>query len=470
MRTKKANMQGSTTAVVGFGRAGQAVCRYLAACGARVLVSDMRRLDELSNAERELLERCSAGFEGGGHSTEYLSAAEKVILSPGVDYRHPALEHLRRTKIEILGELGLAADKFRAPVIAVTGTNGKTTVTELIGSMLQAAGKRVFVGGNIGTPIGEYLLAQQECDVIVLELSSFQLELAGDFVPEVGVLLNISPDHLDRHQNLDNYAAAKLRMFQGVPENTRCVVNDDDQLCKRYLEEAGIRGCARFGFNQDCEAVIEQTGPTGVSGEARITLFRNGARQVFDLSNSPMANLSGLLNGAAALLAISRFNLEQSVLELALRSFVPGNHRLQKVAEIDGVVYIDDSKATNTGAVINGINQVGGRVILIAGGRDKGDDYRLLRNAVAAHVKHLILIGEASDKLGQALADLAPIDYPASMGEAVVRAAAAAKPGDTVLLSPACASFDMFENYQQRGVSFSNEVQHIAERLSAGVH
>jgi UDP-N-acetylmuramoylalanine--D-glutamate ligase len=183
-----------------------------------------------------------------------------------------------------------------------------------------------------------------------------------------------------------------------------------------------------------------------------------------------MANLSGLLNGAAALLAISRFNLEQTVLEPALRSFVPGSHRLQKVAEIDGVVDIDDSKATNTGAVINGINQVGGRVILIAGGRDKGDDYRLLRNAVAAHVKHLILIGEAADKLGQALADLAPIDYPASMAEAVVRAAAAAKPGDTVLLSPACASFDMFENYQQRGVSFSNEVQHIAERLSAGVH
>ncbi|MBT8355791.1 MAG: hypothetical protein KJO60_14785 [Desulfofustis sp.] len=190
-------------AVVGFGRASQAMVRFLHETGIRVLVSDIRNYSDLSPQERELLDQCAAEFEGGGHSTGFLSRAEIVVASPGVDHRHSVLEKVRQSGATVLGELAVAADKFDAPVIGVTGTNGKTTVTELIGALFRAAGKKVFVGGNIGTPLGDYLLSDDEYEAVILELSSFQLELCGDFVPHVGVMLNINPDHLDRHHTLE---------------------------------------------------------------------------------------------------------------------------------------------------------------------------------------------------------------------------------------------------------------------------
>ncbi|MEJ2057186.1 MAG: Mur ligase family protein [Desulfofustis sp.] len=223
---------GDTVAVVGFGRAGQSMVHYLCEIGIRVVVSDIRNYSSLGTAERELLDRCVAEFEGGGHSSSFLSRADLILVSPGVDQNHSVLQKVRQSGTPLIGELALAADKFKAPVIAVTGTNGKTTVTELIGSMLKAAGRRVFVGGNIGTPIGEYLLSEERFDAVVLEVSSFQLELCGDFFPDVGILLNITPDHLDRHKTVENYAAAKMKIFQGGSERTFSVINGDDPLCR----------------------------------------------------------------------------------------------------------------------------------------------------------------------------------------------------------------------------------------------
>ncbi len=446
-------------AVVGFGRASQAMVRFLHEIGIRVLVSDIRNYSDLSSQERELLDQCAAEFEGGGHSTGFLSRAEIVVASPGVDHRHSVLEKVSQSGATVLGELAVAADKFGAPVIGVTGTNGKTTVTELIGALFRAAGKKVFVGGNIGTPLGDYLISDEQYDAVILELSSFQLELCGDFVPQVGVLLNITPDHLDRHHTLEEYAAAKMRLFQGGSELTYSVINGDDPLCRKFADPMSRTNWARFGHDDDFEAVIRST---------RIEL----SGSTFELAGSQLANLSGLLNSCAALLAASRFELDEAALQQALTEFEPGDHRLQQVARYNGITYINDSKATNTGAVINALSQVGGErsIVLIAGGRDKGDDYRLLRKSVAAHVKRLVLIGEASEALGDALGDLVDTDYPATLEEAVLRASAAGEPGDTVLFSPACASFDMFSDYQQRGAFFVEAVHRLHKRNPAEIH
>jgi len=449
---------GDTVAVVGFGRAGQSMVHYLCEIGIRVLVSDIRNYSSLSTAERDLVERCVAEFEGGGHSTGFLSRADLILLSPGVNQNHSVLQKVAQMGTPIVGELALAADKFKAPVIAVTGTNGKTTVTELIGAMLKAAGRRVFVGGNIGTPIGQYLLSEEDYDAVVLEISSFQLELCGDFVPDVGILLNITPDHLDRHKTVEKYAAAKMRIFQGGSERTFSVINGDDPLCRdemaRYAGELPVNWM-RFGSDPDFESALVNS---------RIVLNQ---KQEYELHGTAMGNLSGMLNSAAALLGVTPFELKHETLQQVIGDFQPGKHRLQQVDCFDGVTYVNDSKATNTGAVNNGISQIGGSIILIAGGRDKGDDYSLLRDSVAAHVKRLILIGEAAPEISAALDDLVPVERPADLSEAVALAAASAAPGDTVLFSPACASFDMFSDYKHRGDCFIEAVQHLGEKNGA---
>ena len=301
-------ISGDTVAVVGFGRAGQSIVRYLCEIGVRVMVSDIRNYSSLGSEERELLDRCVADFEGGGHSSGFLRGADLILASPGVDHSHPVLQKARQRGTAIIGELALAADKFKAPVIGVTGTNGKTTVTELVGAMLAAAGKKVFVGGNIGTPIGDYLLSEETYDAVVLEVSSFQLELCGDFVPEVGILLNITPDHLDRHKTVDNYAAAKMRLFQGGSARTFSVINGDDLLCRRYGAAASIDPAiawVRFGHDPDFNAVL---------AGSQVVVDR---RHRYELAGSRMGNLSGMLNSAAALLGVQPFAIDSVVLPSA---------------------------------------------------------------------------------------------------------------------------------------------------------
>lgn len=436
--------------MVGFGRSGQAVARYLSRHGARVLISDTRGRSQLNASEEKLIHECSAEYEGGGHTERFLRRAEKIIVSPGVSLEHPTIVQLMDSGVPVLGELALAADHFRAPVIAITGTNGKTTVTEMIGALLVAAGKKVFVGGNIGTPIGEYLLSPGGYDAVVLEVSSFQLDLSGGFTPKVAVLLNITPDHLDRHGSLARYAAAKMKIFDGGQAIELAVMNGDDPLSRRYLYLSGRDSFQRFGHGVEYTACAEGN---------RITISEEKGAVVYDLSGSDLATLSGCLNSAAALLAVQPFGVRQEIALQTLRSFKTGAHRVQVVAEVEGVTYIDDSKATNTGAVNNAIEQIGSGVILIAGGKDKGDDYRLLRESVSHHVKRLVLIGEAARSIAEALGDLVPVKLAGDMDGAVRYAASRAIPGDTVLLSPACASFDMYRSYKHRGDCFIEAVE-----------
>ena len=450
---------GEKVAVVGFGRSGQSVVKYLATCGAEIMVSDTRHYHELESNEKQGLIDCSAEYEGGVHTDDFLIKASRVVISPGVALEHPALMSVKEQGIPVIGELTLAADQFPAPVIAITGTNGKTTVTELIGELLTAAGYKPFIGGNIGTPIADYLMNPAPFDIVVLELSSFQLEISDFFVPNVAVLLNISPDHLDRHGTLERYAAAKMNIFTGGGAIDLAIMNGDDRLCKDYEHLSNRSSYRYFGLKPEYEASISEAG---------VCISDATKRDCYDLGGSRLETLSGRQNCAAALLAIQPFKVSENVVKEILHSYQPGAHRLQVITEQDGVTYINDSKATNTGAVGLALEQLGGRVLLIAGGKDKGEDYRLLRQAVARNVKELILIGEAAPRLKQALGDLGPVEIARSLDSAVSYAASIAVPGDFVLLSPACASFDMFKDYLDRGNCFINAVNRLDLSSSRG--
>lgn len=443
---------GMTVAVVGLGVTGRAAVRYCLDCGARVLVSDSRPTERFLFQEQEFLQQSGVKWEAGGHTSRFLSAADMVIVSPGIPLEHEAIAALLAENRPVLGELAVVAPLIDLPVVAVTGTNGKTTVTSLIGEIVQASGRNTFIGGNIGTPIFDYLRQGQKAEVMVLEVSSFQLLLAGTFTPEVGVLLNITPDHFDRHGNLERYAEAKMQLFkhQG-PGQTAILCGDDPQCMARAGQLPGR--CRTFGQAAGCDARIEDSA-------IRIT-DENGEIVSFDLVGTSFDNAIGAVNAAAAILASKALGIEDSVIDRVLRTFQPGPHRIERVGELAGVTFVNDSKATNTGAVIAALRQVPGKAVLIAGGRDKGEDYRLLQPEVRGKARAVVVIGEAAAAIGAALAGCAEIVAAADMDEAVRKGYALAQAGDTVLLSPACASFDMFSSYAHRGEVFTASVRRL---------
>ncbi len=441
---------GLPVVILGFGITGQSAARYLLECGAALRVSDTRVWEDLKAEEQDFLKTHEIPFEGGGHSFSFVESVEKIIVSPGIPYDHDVLVQARDRNIPILGELALAGPVLNVPVVAITGTNGKTTVTSLIGHLLEKSGKKVFVGGNIGIPLFNFLLSREEVDVVVLEVSSFQLENCGTFRPNIGLLLNLTPDHLDRHGSLLRYGEAKQRLFYHQEKEDYAIVFGDDDLCYQLVKHNTKATTLMFGCNEKNDARV---------GQNMIEVNWQDKILTFDLSGSKMANHIGTLNSGAALLAALCLGCSQKNLAATFQDFSPPAHRMEFVTEHRGVSYINDSKATNTGAVLSALTQVQNTVLLIAGGRDKGDDYSLLADSVNTKVRILILIGEAANQIGQALGRFSTLVYAKSMEEAVKIASEMACPGETVLLSPACASFDMFTSYGHRGQVFSSAVQ-----------
>ena len=438
---------GVKVAVMGLGVTGRAAVRYGLSRGAEVVVSDSRPEQRFLAEEGEFLAATGIHWEAGGHSREFLGRAELLLVSPGVDLELPLLRNLKDDGVRLAGELAIAAGQIDVPVVAVTGTNGKTTVTTLLGEIFKGAGKKVFVGGNIGTPLYEYLLKPDGYDIVVVEVSSFQLESAGDFCPDVGLLLNITPDHLDRHASMAGYVQAKMRLFAHQQPGMVAIVNGDDPLCRL---PSGLRSTVRtFGQNNGCSAVIDSQ---------RITLTVDDGQEEYRFDAIAGLNDITLRNYAAAILAVRSLGCSHRQTQAGLNAFRPLPHRIEFVAEVNGVAYFNDSKATNTGAVIGALAQFQGNVILLAGGRDKGDDYRLLRESVLTRVKKMLVLGESAGLLEEALADVVDISRVRSMDDAVRTAAKNAVPGDVVLLSPACASFDMFTSYGHRGNEFKKAV------------
>jgi len=441
--------EGTPVVVLGFGITGRVALRYLSMLGARVYVSDARPEKKLSPQERALLQECGAEYEGGAHSLEFLRQGEFIFISPGIPVNLKVVVEAKKAGVNIVGELALAAPALQCPVVAVTGTNGKTTVTTLIGDLLRAAGKEVFVCGNIGRPLLECLMLEQQPDVAVVEVSSFQLENCGKFRPDVAVLLNITPDHIDWHGSFADYIAAKAKIFSQQRSTDTAILYTDDVICLELAEQLQERAPVLFGHSRDCHGYI---------CESEVYVRRQNELEKYDLAGTVFDNPVGRVNCAAAILAAKSAGSDWHSIMDGLHSFKALPHRMEYVAVIDGVSYWNDSKATNTGAVISALKQAGQRIILIAGGRDKGEDYRLLRDSLRAKVVKLILIGEAAESIGRQLEDIVEVDYLPSLEEAVAKASRVARPGDTVLLSPACASFDMFESYEHRGRIFRESV------------
>lgn len=452
--------KGMCIAVMGLGITGRAAVRYCVDRGARVIVSDSRAKASFVQEDSVFLSDYGIVWEAGRHTVQFLKEADLVIISPGIRDDHKVVNELRAAGIPVVGELAIAAPHLDVPVVAVTGTNGKTTVTSVIGEICKAAGNEVFVGGNIGTPLFDFLRKGQKADVIVLEVSSFQLQAAGEFSPNVGVLLNITPDHLDWHGDFDRYARAKENMFKHQKNEDSAILCRDDQACVNLMDNIASK-VSTFGADIQSDAKIVGS---------RIGVTWNGKELVYDLADTHLDNAIGRLNSGAAILAAHALGIESDTIQRTLRTFEQGPHRMQIVGTFDGVTYVNDSKATNTGAVIAALGQLEeGKGILIAGGRDKGENYGLLAESVKQKAREVILIGEAAADIRTALNGSVTIHSADTMEDAVQLAESLAHKGDTVLLSPACASFDMFRTYGHRGDVFTTAVKRlIAKKLGAG--
>lgn len=438
--------------VIGLGISGMAAVRFLHGLGLRVAISESRPAQQIDPVLLKEVRELGVAVETGGHSDDFFRGVKFIVPSPGVSLELPVIRRARDKGVVIAGELALAAGRIAVPVIGVTGSNGKTTVTSLIGHLLETDERNVFVGGNIGTPVLDYLRTPRDAEALVLELSSFQLEIGGDFRPEIGLLLNLTPDHIDRHGSMSRYVRAKRRIFanQGI-DDVAIIGADDAVVMEEKITTAGR--VLRFGVHPSSEALVSERGVL-VRGSAL------GMRhdEYYELSGTAMASQVNRLNAAAAILVAMVYGCGPEAIRMGLSDYAPPAHRMALVAEINGVRYVDDSKGTNVGAVAAALAGSGDRVILIAGGRDKESDFSLLAEPVRTHVRQLILIGEAADRMEEHLGSLVPVIRTASMREAVMKAAEAAGSGDTVLLSPGCASFDMFTGYAHRGEVFQQAV------------
>jgi UDP-N-acetylmuramoylalanine--D-glutamate ligase len=433
--------------VVGLGRSGIAAAQLCAVRGARVTATDKRAAAAL----RPALARLPDGVarELGGHRRESFTGADLIVLSPGVP-EIPELAAARAAGVEITGEMELASRFVAATIVAITGTNGKSTTTTLVGDMLRATGRPTFVGGNLGDPLAEAVgtPAAETGGFCVVEASSFQLETTVTFHPHVAVLLNISADHLDRYGDLDAYAAAKARIFNAQTADDFAVVNLDDPIA--VGASTGIRS-HRVGFS--LTRPLDEGGR--LEAENLVVRLPGRAAEVYADQHTWLAGQRhNQSNALASLLAARLAGATPAEAREGLLAFRPLAHRMELVAELDGVAYYDDSKGTNVGAVVAALEGFPRRVVLIAGGRDKGGDYEPLAAALARVGRAAVLIGEAAEKMQLALGGTLPIERAATLDDAVDAARTLARAGDAVVLSPACSSFDMFRDYAHRAEVF----------------
>jgi len=453
--------------VVGLGTSGFSAVKFLKQQELQVSVSDITPLEQLNQQHVQWLTQNQIPLETGSHSLELFNTVDCIMVSPGIPLDIEPLQNARRRSIPVVGEMAIAAQYLQTPVVAVTGTNGKTTVTTLLGDIFRHCGRKVFVGGNIGTPLFDYLCGPQDADVVVLELSSFQLDTAGGkdgLRPSVALLLNISPDHLDRYQSLSSYASSKFQIFAAQNQNDIAILNSDDQEITMRQDMWPASRCFVFGQHLSPGRIGASVQGKSVVLSAEVSPQEK--QELYDLTSTAMSVEPNMQNSMAAILAARLMGCSQESILDGIKHFEPLPHRLTVIAEVDGVTYIDDSKATNIGAVQASLSSMSSKVFLIAGGRDKGGDYSLLEKVIKEKVQLLLLIGEAKDKIASAFQGLTTIEKVDSLQEAVYLASYAAKAGDVVLLSPACASFDMFSSYAERGDTFCKAVsalQHQTE-------
>lgn len=419
------DFKGKRSVVLGLGISGLASAKLLKNLGASVFVSDKKKSAKSKELSRQLT-NLSIPFELGKHTKEKIEEADYIIVSPGVPSNCEPMQWANNKNIEVMGEIELGYQFCPAPIIATTGTNGKTTVTTLIGRILEAAGKNAFVLGNIGQPLTAYVDKIKESDFVSLEVSSFQLETIKEFRPKISLILNFTPDHLDRYKNLDEYLEAKKRIFLNQRKDDFVVLNYADSNLRKLVNET----------------------------KAKVVFFGGGKSEFDETKFNP--------NQLAVLKVAEILGLDLDICFKVLLEFKGIEHRMEFVANIGGVDFVNDSKGTNVDSTIWGLKNSVKPLILIAGGRDKGSDFSVIKDLVKEKVKHLVLFGKAKEKINKALGSTVKTSQAKDMEEAVNMAFSQAKNGDCVLLSPMCASFDMFSNYEERGRIFKDIVRNLA--------
>ncbi len=456
--------KGKKVLVVGFGVSGVAVSKYIFHQGAKVTVTDVKQKSELTDSVHACAD-LKLDYELGHHNNKTFHTADLIVVSPGVALNIKPLEEAREKNIQITTEIELALAEVKEPIIAVTGTNGKTTTTALIGEMFQADDKTVFVGGNIGKPLLNYVMDRQKVDVIVLELSSFQLELIENLVPAVAVFTNLEEDHLDRYGNIETYTAAKKKLLKMCNKNSYVILNYDSANISAFKDE--ILGKLLWFTKKNPMSVGGTFAEDFLGGyfdapDRKAVIQVTGKEEIYDLSQYRLFGEHNRENLLAAICAARAMGVSLKAIQTVIRTFKGVSHRLEFIRKKDGVFFFNDSKGTNVMSVQRSLASFSvNPIILIAGGKDKNSDFLPLIELVKKKCKILILLGEAKEKINRAIGDYAETYLVGTFEEAVLLAYQKSRSGDIILLSPGCSSYDMFRNYEERGDYFKKLVSQL---------
>lgn len=449
--------------VVGIGSSGLSMARFLHGQGKQVVATD---IDGSKTREAALLQDLGIPTELGFHNQKTFDQAQTIVVSPGIPLTLVPLAMAAAKGVPITGELDIFSQFNTTPIIAITGTNGKTTTTTLIQEMLEASGIRTFTGGNIGTPLVDYLIQEQKADLVVAEISSFQLDLAKNFRPNIALLLNITEDHLDRYDSFQDYALSKWSIFKNQISTDKAIIN---QAIDNFETLSSQLASPAFGFSWHLDSDPDSNKEGAWIHEQVIHIRLKDLSFQIDTQNLPeLQGCHNRENIAAAALACLLAGAPMDGVLKGLAAFKNLPHRMGFVRQIHGVLFYNDSKATNIDAVIRALESFKKNIILILGGREKGLDLSLLIPGVKACVKQIIALGEAANHIQEILGPVCPVLTADSMETAVAKAYEKASPQDIVLLSPACASFDMYENYKARGNDFIAQVHKLADCLEKG--
>jgi len=456
------NVAGKKILVIGAGRSGIASARFLIARGATVALNDAQPVEKW-NADALSLKTEGVGCLGGELPGWLLDQLDLVVISPGVPTKAIPLRYAERAGAEVIGEVELASRYLKGRIVAITGSNGKTTTTSLIGQLLKDAGLQTLVGGNIGTPLISLVESSRDEGWTVVEMSSFQLETIKEFHPTVAVALNVTPNHMDRYESFTDYAAAKHRIFMNQAPGDLAILNADDDTISSWAK--GLRAQVTFfSVKQELEEGLF------LRGREIVSRATGGERVLLRADEMKLRGLHNVENVLAAVAAGLACGAAPDSMRKTIKNFAPVEHRLEFVAEVDGVNFYNDSKATSVDATVKALEAFAdeaGKIVLILGGRGKKAPYAPLATLVRERVRRLVLVGEDAETIERELGELAPSERAGDMSEAVTLSFQAAQAGDIVLLAPACASFDMFRSFEHRGSVFKEEVQSLKSKVQS---
>ncbi len=454
---KPLEVAGKKVLVIGAARSGIAAARYLAARGATVALNDCKAIEEWTDEARALKAE-GVGLLAGDVPMWLMDQIELVVVSPGVPSKNIPVRYMDRAGAEVLGEIELASRFLRGRIVAITGTNGKTTTTALVTELLKGAGLPVQVGGNIGTPLISLVDSSSEDGWTVVEVSSYQLETIVGFHPTVAVVLNLMPDHMERYETLTDYGAAKHRIFRNQAAGDLAILNADDPIVASWA--VGLRAhVTLFSVERELEEGLFLR-----DGRELVSRTRDGERVLLTRNEMKLRGLHNVQNVLAALACGLACGASPDSMRETVRNFSPVEHRLERVAEVEGVEFYNDSKATNVDAALKALEafaDIEGKIVLILGGRGKNAPYAPLAPLIERKARSLVVLGEDAERIESELKNHAPVIRVKDMDEAVRRGFESARPGDVVLLAPACASWDMFESYEHRGRVFKEAVEEM---------